>query len=61
MLYLRNKAHGIHWIGGWMGRKAGLNMVGKKKSVSTGNRTAVVQPEIIHFIDSPIPCHKDIK
>jgi hypothetical protein len=27
------KTHGIHWIGGWMGRKASLDMAGKKMSL----------------------------
>jgi hypothetical protein len=30
-LYPRDKAPGTHWIGGWVGPRAGLNAVVKRK------------------------------
>jgi len=30
---------GTHWIGGWLGRKAGLDAVAKKKKFSASART----------------------
>jgi len=30
-LYLRDKNHGTHWMGGWMGPRAGLDAVVNRK------------------------------
>jgi hypothetical protein len=38
---------GTHWLGGWVGLRAGLDAVAKRKkkiSAHAGNRTPVVQP-----------------
>jgi hypothetical protein len=43
----RERALGTHWIGGWVGPRAGLDAVVKrKKSLHSpaGNRISVVQP-----------------
>jgi hypothetical protein len=37
-------ALGIHWIGGGMGPRVGLDAVEKRKSCIAGNRTTGVQP-----------------
>jgi hypothetical protein len=34
-LYLRGKSAGIHWIGGWVGPRAGLDTKMCKKSTAT--------------------------
>jgi hypothetical protein len=31
-LYPRGKCNGIHWMGGWVGRRAGLDGVEKRKN-----------------------------
>jgi hypothetical protein len=42
---LPEKEPGIRWIGGWVGPRAGLDAVAKRKiPVPGGNRTPVVQP-----------------
>jgi hypothetical protein len=38
------RAHGIHWIGGWVGLRTGLDAVEKKSLNPAGNRTPAVQP-----------------
>jgi hypothetical protein len=46
-LYLLIKSFGTHWIGGWVGLKAGLGAVASRKEniiASIGNRNPVVQP-----------------
>jgi hypothetical protein len=35
----------IHWIGGWVDPRVGLNAVEKRTIFHAGNRTRVVQPE----------------
>jgi hypothetical protein len=44
----RERDPGIHWIGGWMGPRAGLNTVVKRKIPSprreSNSRTPIVQP-----------------
>jgi hypothetical protein len=42
---LREGAPGTHWIGGWVGLRAGLDAVVKKKfPTPTGTRTPIIQP-----------------
>jgi hypothetical protein len=49
-LYLRERAPGTHWIGGWVGPRAGLNVMVKRKIPSpttqreSNPRTPIVQP-----------------
>jgi hypothetical protein len=31
------RASSIRWVGGWVGPKAGMHIVAKRKSVPTGN------------------------
>jgi hypothetical protein len=39
------RAPGTHWIGGWVGPRASVKAVAKKKNpCPAGNRTPVVQP-----------------
>jgi len=39
------RARGVHWIGGWVGPRAGLDaMVKREIRVPVGDRTPVVQP-----------------
>jgi hypothetical protein len=41
-------AHSTNWIGGWVGPRAGLDNVEKRKLLApAGNRTPVVQPVAI--------------
>jgi hypothetical protein len=43
-LYLREKAPGIQWIGGWIGPRYGLDAVKKNNKLSPAeNRTPTVQ------------------
>jgi hypothetical protein len=44
----------IHWIGGWVGPRAGLDAVEKKKKslATAGNRTTAVQPVAHRYIDT---------
>jgi hypothetical protein len=44
VLLHENSPPGTHWMGGWVGPKAGLDAVEKiKKSCPAGNRTLIVQ------------------
>jgi hypothetical protein len=44
-LYPRNKRWRTHWIGSWVGSRAGLDMVAKRIIPDpTGNRSPTVQP-----------------
>jgi hypothetical protein len=49
------KAHGTHWIGGWVGRRAGLEAVMKKKIPSprreSNPRTPIIQPVAQRYTD----------
>jgi hypothetical protein len=41
------RAHGIHWIGRWVGPRGGLDAVAKRRNpiiATVGNLTPVVQP-----------------
>jgi hypothetical protein len=38
------RAAGIHWIGGWVGLRACVDVVTRNISASAGNRTPDVQP-----------------
>jgi hypothetical protein len=41
----RGRALGVHWIGGWVGPRAGLDAAEKRKSLApAGNQTSAVQP-----------------
>jgi hypothetical protein len=41
-------ATGTHWMGGWVGPRAGLDAVEKRKSFArAGNRTPTIQPAVI--------------
>jgi hypothetical protein len=41
---------GIHWTGGWVGPRAGLDAeAGRKSSASVGGRTPVVQSVVRHY------------
>jgi len=44
LLYPRRKTPDAHWLGGWVGPRAGLEAVeknGRPFPVSTGNRTPI--------------------
>jgi hypothetical protein len=51
----RKRAPGTHWIGGWVGPRAGLEAVVKRKIPSThresNSRTAIVQPVAQRYTD----------
>jgi hypothetical protein len=53
----RERAPGIHWIGDWVGPRASLAAVEKKKKslAPTGNWTPAVQPVAIRHTDKAIP------
>jgi hypothetical protein len=56
-----DRDRGAHWIGGWVGPRAGLDTVEKRKSLTpVGNRTPVVQPVAYssRYTDWPIPAPK---
>jgi hypothetical protein len=41
---------GTHWIGGWLGLRAGLDAGARKKSSTpVGDRTPIVQPVVRHY------------
>jgi hypothetical protein len=42
---------GAHWIGDWVGPRAGLKAVKRKTLVSAGNLTPAVQPVVRHYTD----------
>jgi hypothetical protein len=52
-LYPREKAPGTHWIGGWMGSRAVLDAVMKRKIPSprreSKHRTPIVQPIFLNL------------
>jgi hypothetical protein len=45
------RAPGTNGIEGWMGLKAGVDAVDKRKSCSAGKRTVVVQPVVRRYTD----------
>jgi len=52
-LYPRERTPGTHWIGGWVGLRAGLDTEARGKSfASAGDRTLVVQSVVRHCTDS---------
>jgi len=54
-LYLRGKSPGTHWIGGYMGPRAGLDAVEKRKIPNPRRelkpRTPIVQPVTNRYTD----------
>jgi hypothetical protein len=57
-LYRRGKCPGIHWIGGWVGPRAGLDDVEKGKFLTLQVlelRPLVVQPVANRYTDYAIP------
>jgi hypothetical protein len=49
-------ALGTHWIGSWVGPRAGLDAEERRKSlVPSGNRTLAVWPAASHYTDWAIP------
>jgi hypothetical protein len=47
----RERTPGTHWIGGWVGLRAGLDTGQIKPFASTGDRTPVVQSVVRHHTD----------
>jgi hypothetical protein len=45
----RGRAPGTHWIGGWVGSRAGLNMVSKRKIPSPRKESNLVLCIIYDF------------
>jgi hypothetical protein len=51
-LYPWERTQGTHWIGGWVGLRAGLDTEAKRKSFApVGDRTPVVQSVVRHYTD----------
>jgi hypothetical protein len=52
-LYSWERTPGTHWIGGWVGLRAGLDTEarGNMLFASTGDRTPVVQSVVRHYTD----------
>jgi hypothetical protein len=48
---LRERAPGTHWIGDWVGPRAGLDTVKQKYLVSAGTRTTAVQTVARRYTD----------
>jgi hypothetical protein len=48
----RERAPGTHWIGGWVGPRAGLDMVVRRKSPSPyqGSNPLIMQPVALGLI-----------
>jgi hypothetical protein len=59
-LYPRVRASGTHWIGGWVGPRADLDTVMKRKIPSprreSNPRTPIVQPVAQRYTDWAITC-----
>jgi hypothetical protein len=50
------RAPGTHWIGGWVGPRAGLDAMEKREAVAPArNRTRTVQPVSRRYTDWAIP------
>jgi hypothetical protein len=49
------KYPGTHWIESWVGSRAGLNSVEKRKSYTAENRTRAVQLVARRYTDWAIP------
>jgi hypothetical protein len=54
-LYLREKDPGTHWIGSWVGLRAGLDIVARRKSfASAENRTRSSSPcQTVYLLSYP--------
>jgi ABC-type taurine transport system ATPase subunit len=51
---------GIHWIGGWVNPRAGMDAVAKRRiSAPVGNRTLVVQTVTYSLYWLSYPSHQD--
>jgi hypothetical protein len=48
LLYSRGKSPGIHWIGGWMGPKTGMDDVEEKNLAPTGTRNPTPRPSTVN-------------
>jgi hypothetical protein len=49
-LYTRGKDPGTHWIGGWVGPRAGLDAGARRKSSApAGDRTPIVQAVVRRY------------
>jgi hypothetical protein len=46
---------GTHWIGGWVGPRAGLDAVEKINVAPVGNRTLAALPIALRYTDLVIP------
>jgi hypothetical protein len=55
-LYPRERTPGTHWIGGWVGLRAGVFTEAIEKSLaSVRDRTLVVQSVVRHYTDCAAP------
>jgi hypothetical protein len=57
-LYLRKRAPGTHWIGGWVSPRAGLDDVEKRNFLphrDSNSDPSVVQPVASRYIDYAVP------
>jgi hypothetical protein len=50
---LRETAPSTHWIGGWVGPRAGLDNV-EKRILESNSDPSVVQPTVSHYIECTI-------
>jgi hypothetical protein len=57
----RERAPGTHWVGGWVGSRAVLDAMVKRKIPSlrqeSNQRTPIVQPVVQHYTDWAITAH----
>jgi hypothetical protein len=51
-IYSKERAPSTHWIGGWVGPRAGLEASEKKKSCTAVNRFRAVEPVAISTVIS---------
>jgi hypothetical protein len=51
-LFPQERTTGTHWIGGWVGLRAGLDTeVNEKSFASAGDQTSVAQTVVRHYTD----------
>jgi hypothetical protein len=56
----RESVPGMHWIGGWIGPRADLE-VGEKRKIPVGNQTPAVQSVARPYTDCAIPAHYTLR
>jgi hypothetical protein len=50
------RAPDTHWIGGWVGPRAGLDTVSRERfPAPSGNLTPIIQPVDIRYTDGAVP------